>query len=90
MVTKLVGISPAGFVTFLSDCYGDWASDKYIKKDKGFYDWEDMIITDRGFQIHGDLLLRFWSWHVPPGATAKSPLTTNKHKKGQSQSQDSS
>ena len=86
MVIKLVGISPAGFVTFLSDCYGGWANDKYIKRDKGFYDWEDMIITDRGFQVNGDLLLRFWSLQVPTGATAKSPLTTNKHKKGQSQS----
>ena len=33
----LVGISPTGFIIFLSDCYGGRASDKFITKDSAFY-----------------------------------------------------
>ena len=32
----LVGISPSGFITFLSDSYGGRASDKHIVLDGGF------------------------------------------------------
>ena len=34
----LVGISPSGFITFLSSSYGGQASDKFITKDSVFYD----------------------------------------------------
>ena len=34
----IIGISPSGFITFLSSCYGGRASDKFITKDSGFYD----------------------------------------------------
>ena len=34
----LVGISPSGFITFLSSSYGGRASDKFITKDSVFYD----------------------------------------------------
>ena len=60
------------------------ASDRYIKKDSGFYDLveqEDMVMADRGFQIHGELLLRFCSLQVSPGARAKSQMTTDECKK---------
>ena len=80
----LVGISPTGYITFLSDCYGGRASDRYIVKDSGFYDLlerEDMVMADRGFQIHEELLLRFCSLQVPPGARAKSQMTTDECKK---------
>ena len=80
----LVGISPTGYITFLSDCYGGRASDRYIVKDSGFYDLlerEDMVMADRGFQIHDELLLRFCILQVPPGARAKSQMTTDEYKK---------
>ena len=80
----LVGISPTGYITFLSDCYGGRASDRYIVKDSGFYDLlerEDMVMADRRFQIHEELLLRFCSLQVPPGARAKSQMTTDECKK---------
>ena len=54
----LVGISPTGYITFLSDCYGGRASDRCIVKDSGFYNLlerEDMVMADRGFQIHEEL-----------------------------------
>nr|XP_047137787.1 uncharacterized protein LOC124814292 [Hydra vulgaris] len=38
MFMFLVGISPSGFITFLTDCYGGRCSDNFITKDSGFYD----------------------------------------------------
>ena len=40
-----------------------------------------MVMADRGFQIHEELLLRFCSLQVPPGARAKSQMTTDEWKK---------
>lgn len=31
-----IGTSPAGFVTFLSDCYGGRSSDKFVTENSGF------------------------------------------------------
>ena len=80
----LVGISPNGFITFLLDCYGGRASDKYITKDSGFYDLlerGDQVITGRGFQIKEQLLLHFCSLKVPPGALMKSQMNSAEVKK---------
>ncbi|XP_066910973.1 uncharacterized protein [Clytia hemisphaerica] len=33
----LIGITPTGFISFLSECYGGRASDKFICKDSGFF-----------------------------------------------------
>ena len=75
----LVGISPSGYISFLSDCYGGRASDKFITKDSGFYDLlerDDEIMADRGFQIQEELMLRFCKLVVPPGARLKSQMTS--------------
>ena len=40
-----------------------------------------MVVADRGFQIHEELLLRFCSLQEPPGARAKSQMTTDECKK---------
>ena len=40
-----------------------------------------MVMADRGFQIHEELLLRFCSLQVPPGPRAKSQMTTDECKK---------
>ncbi|XP_065067713.1 uncharacterized protein LOC135693229 [Rhopilema esculentum] len=77
-VKFLVGISPTGYITFLSDCYGGRASDKFICKDSGFFDLlepSDEIMADRGFQIREDLFLRHCSLSVPPGARMKAQMT---------------
>ena len=34
----LVGITPTGFISFHSSCYGRGTSDKFITRDSGFYD----------------------------------------------------
>ncbi|XP_057296043.1 uncharacterized protein LOC130624957 [Hydractinia symbiolongicarpus] len=80
----LVGISPSGHITFLSDCYGGRASDKFITNDSGFYDLlerDDEVMADRGFQIREELMLRFCKLVVPPGARVKSQMTSAECKK---------
>ena len=83
-VKALIGISPSGYITFISSAYGGRASDKFITNDSGFYDLlerDDEVMADRGFQIKEDLLLRFCSLCVPPGARVKSQMTANECKK---------
>ena len=80
----LIGISPTGYITFLSDCYSGRASDKFICSDSGFYDlleFNDEIMADRGFQIREELMLRYCSLSVPPGARIKSQMTSKECKK---------
>ena len=70
-----VVISPSGFITFLSSCYGDRASDKFISRDTGFYNFlerDGVVMTDCGFQIQENLLLYFFNLQVPPGTWVKS------------------
>lgn len=74
----LVGISPSGFITFLSDCYGGRKTDKFITQDSGFYEnleRDDEIMADRGFTIQEELLHRYCRLVIPPGKRAKSQMT---------------
>ena len=67
----LIGISPTGYITFLSDCYGGRASDKFICQDSAFYEHLDMydeVMADRGFTIKEELYLNFCTLTIPPGA----------------------
>ena len=64
----LIGISPAGAVTFVSDLYAGRSSDKQITKDGGILDLleeGDSIMADKGFEIADDL---------PKGVTLNIPL----------------
>ena len=75
---SLVGISPSGFITFLNSCYGGRASDRFITKDSGFYDFlerDDVVMADGGFQIQEDQLLHFCNLQVLLGARTKSWMT---------------
>ena len=67
----LIGISPSGFITFLSDCYGGRATDKFITMDSGFFEdleRDDEVMTDKGFNIKEELLMYFCTISVPSGA----------------------
>ena len=82
-VKFLIGISPTGYVTFLSDCYGGRSSDKFITADSGFYDCldhYDEVMADRGFQIKEELMLKFCTLSVPPGVRVKAQMTTTECK----------
>ena len=70
----LVRITPTGFISFLSSCYGGRASDTFITRDSEFYDLlerDDEVMAERGFQIQEDFLLHFCRLVVPPGARVK-------------------
>ena len=78
----LVGITPAGFILFLS-CYGSRTSDKIIARDSGFYDLlerDDEVMVDKGFQIQQDLLLHFCRLVVLSGARVKHQITKSEAK----------
>ena len=80
----LIAISPTGFITFVSPCYGGRATDKFICKDSGFYDLlerDDEVMADRGFQIQEELMFKYCSLSVPPGARTKSQMTSTECKK---------
>ena len=80
----LIGISPTGYIMFLSGCYGGRATDQYICQNSGFYsnlEYGDEIMADRGFQIKEDLLHHYCSLSIPPGARVKSQMTTSECKK---------
>ncbi|XP_065665448.1 uncharacterized protein LOC136086880 [Hydra vulgaris] len=82
-VKVLIGIAPNGYITFLSKCYGGRASDKFITSESGFYNLlerGDEVMADRGFQIR-ELLFRYCSLSVPPGARVKSQMTATECKK---------
>ena len=74
----LVGISPSGFITFLSDCYGGRNSDKFITQNSRFYEnleRDDEVMADRGFTIQEELLHYYCHLVIPPGKRAKSQMT---------------
>ena len=74
----LIGIAPSGFITFISDCYGELTTDRIICTDSNFYNLleaEDDIIADGGFQMKEDLLHYYCTLSVPTGARVKSQFT---------------
>ena len=80
----LIGIAPSGYITFLSDCYGGRATDKFITNDSAFYELlerDDEVMVDRGFQIREELLFKYCTLSIPPGARVKSQMTEMECKK---------
>ena len=60
-IKYLIGISPAGAVTFLSHGWGGRVSDKIITIESGFLDFlenGDFVLADRGFLIEDELAAR--------------------------------
>lgn len=65
----LVAITPNGMFSFVSNCYGGRASDKFITKDCGFYlklEPNDQVMADRGFKIKEDLMTVQAKLAIPP------------------------
>ena len=80
----LVAVSPAGYIMYLSDCYGGRTTDRFICQNSGIYnflEYGDVVMADRGFQIKEDLLHHYCHLAVPPGARAKAQMTATECKK---------
>ncbi|CAB3998544.1 Hypothetical predicted protein, partial [Paramuricea clavata] len=64
----LVGISPSGAVSFVSELYAGQSSDKQITLDCGILNLleeGDSVMADKGFEIEGDMPLGV-SLNIPP------------------------
>ena len=67
----LIGITPNGLISFISECYGGRASDKFIVTDSKFLrmlEPFDQVMADRGFKIRDDLAMYQASLAIPPSA----------------------
>lgn len=65
----LVGISPAGAITFVSDLYAGGISDKKLTQSSGILsllDRGDSVMADRGFDIQDDLTPLGVKLNMPP------------------------
>ena len=74
----LVGISPAGVITFVSSLFSGNISDKELTKRSGILDLlepRDSVMADRGFNIEDELILRGVHLNIPPFLHGKSQLS---------------
>ncbi|KAK0135510.1 hypothetical protein N1851_028635 [Merluccius polli] len=77
-VKYLVGMSPAGAITFMSSGWGGRVSDKQITAESGFYDLlevNDEILADRGFTIRDELALCGATLRIPHFTRGKKQLS---------------
>ena len=73
----LIGISPSGAVTFVSELYPGSISDKELTRQSGLLDLldrDDSIMADRGFDILEDLAPRGVKLNIPPFLRGKTQL----------------
>uniref|UniRef100_UPI00358FB443 uncharacterized protein n=1 Tax=Myxine glutinosa TaxID=7769 RepID=UPI00358FB443 len=74
----LVGINPAGGVSFISKAFGGRVSDKMITQMSGFLDlieYDDQVLADRGFLIEEELAIRGARVAIPSFTRGKRQLT---------------
>ena len=65
----LIVITPNGLISFVSDCYGGRASDKFIVMDSKFMnhlDPFDQVMADRDLKIQDDLAMYQATLAIPP------------------------
>ena len=76
----LVGCSPRGAVTFVSDCYGGCTSDRQIFERSNMctgndkFDLKDSIMADRGFMVQDLMATKNVSVNTPTMLKGKSQL----------------
>ncbi|XP_041366779.1 uncharacterized protein LOC121381519 [Gigantopelta aegis] len=74
----LIGITPYGSVSFLSECWGGRVSDKEITEKSGFYnklEYGDLVLADRGFLTEEELAVHGASLAIPPFTRGKKQLS---------------
>ena len=76
-IKYLIGISPAGAVTFLSPGWGGRTSDKQLTIESGVLDFlifGDSILADKGFLIAGEVAARGAVLAIPSFTRGKSQM----------------
>ena len=76
-VKVLIGITPTGSISFISQAWGGRISDKEITSKSGFLDCikqGDVIMADRGFNISDELAVRGAQLLIPPFTRNKPQL----------------
>lgn len=76
-VKYLIGISPQGAVTYISEAYAGRSSDKFITENCGFLEnlqEGDVVLSDRGFLVHDAVQDRGASLKMPAFTKGKSQL----------------
>ena len=77
-IKYLIGITPAGAVSFLSAGWGGRASDKEITLKSGFLDkltHGDCVLADRGFLVEEELATRGAVLRIPAFTRGKKQMT---------------
>ena len=77
-VKVFIGISPTGAITFVSSAWGGRVSDKVITQQSGFLkhiDPGDIILADRGFNVHDDIAIRGGKLEIPAFTKGKKQLS---------------
>lgn len=73
----LIGITPQGFIAFVSDGYGGRVSDKFLTEDCGILENllpGDIVLADRGFTINEMVCMRFAKLNIPAFTRGESQL----------------
>ena len=76
-VKFLIGITPCGSISFLSECWGGRVSDKVLTQESGFLNFikpGDVVLADRGFTIADDLAVYGAKLEIPAFTRGKTQL----------------
>ena len=77
-IKYLIGITPNGAVSYISDSYGGRASDIFIVNNCGFFNFlqpGDQVMADRGFKIHDILNFHQCTLCIPPSKHTNLQMT---------------
>ena len=77
-VKVFIGVSPTGAITYISSVWGGRVSDKMITQQCGFLQYidpGDVILADRGFNIHDDVAIRGGKLEIPAFTKGKKQLS---------------
>ena len=78
MIKFLIGITPCGSISFLSQCWGGKVSDKMLTQESGFLNHLEpgnVVLADRGFTIESDLAVYGAKLEIPSFTRGKSQLS---------------
>jgi hypothetical protein len=80
-IKYLIGITPQGFISFISEGWGGRVSDKYITEASGVLDnllKGDIVLADRGFDVYELVGVRHASLNIPSFTKGKTQLNPYK------------